>query len=318
MTGSYLEYPTQDEGRNTLPTFLSDLGRRMQASCTLLGLDESVHATGKSEKQLKRYFIGASEPPVGVLVRLAEAAGITMAWLASGTIETSADARAALVSLEAELRDLTKAPVDDPDLGERIAIVEQQIQLTSRHLELLENLSAGDGEAAVASQPVEGENPLPHGDVQPIAAFNLDALRAAMPLDMPVYGTAAGSLALHHEGAFELESRVVEYVRRPPALTNIPEAYGFYVAGGSMIPQHRPGDLRFAHPGLTPRRGDTVVVQARYAESLGVEAFIAHFQRRNDEYVFVSKLNPETEIRFEARYVVAIHRVLDLNELFGI
>lgn len=155
-------------------------------------------------------------------------------------------------------------------------------------------------------------------EIEPVAAFNLEALRAAMPQDLPVYGTAAGSLAVRHEGAFELESRVVEYVRRPPALLSVPDAYAFYVTGNSMSPEHKAGDLRMVHPHKPARLGDSVVVQARYGEHLGMEAFIAHYLRRTSEHVVVAKLQPASEIRFELRYVHAVHRVLTLNELFGV
>lgn len=155
-------------------------------------------------------------------------------------------------------------------------------------------------------------------EVEPVAAFNLSSVQAAMPQNMPVFGTAAGSMAVRHEGAFELESRVVEYVRRPPALTSVSDAYAFYVTGGSMAPEHKPGDLRFVHPHKPARVGDSVVIQAQYAEHLGVEAFIAHFVRRTADHVVVAKLVPAAEVRFEARYVQAVHRVLTMNELFGV
>lgn len=167
--------------------------------------------------------------------------------------------------------------------------------------------------------PTSGGEPPPtfHG-FQPIGAVDLDAVRQAMPLDLPVYGTAAGSLAVHHEGAFELENRVVEYVRRPPALMSVRDAYAIYVEGSSMVPEHRPGDLRFIHPHKPARAGDSVVVQARYGEHLGVEAFIAHLVRRNADKLVVAKLSPVANVTFETRYVSAVHRVLSLNELFGL
>ncbi|TFF20793.1 LexA family transcriptional regulator [Jiella endophytica] len=158
----------------------------------------------------------------------------------------------------------------------------------------------------------------PLSEVLPIASVNLDQMREAMPPNMPVYGTAAASLAVRHEGAFEMESRVVEFVRRPPALMQVPEAYAFYVAGNSMVPAHMPGDLRFVHPYKPPRQGDTVVVQAQYAEHSGVEAFVGIYDHATSDKLFIRKLNPDATVEFSARHLKAVHRVLTLNELFGV
>ncbi|MCQ0987525.1 XRE family transcriptional regulator [Jiella marina] len=155
-------------------------------------------------------------------------------------------------------------------------------------------------------------------DVEPIAAFNMDELRNAMPPNMPVYGTVAASMAVHHEGAFEMESRIVEFVRRPPALMQVPDAYAFYVAGNSMVPAHMPGEVRFVHPYRPPRQGDTVVVQAQYADHHGIEAFLGIYDHVTEEKLFIRKLNPDAMVEFAARYVKAVHRVLTMNEMFGL
>ncbi len=124
--------------------------------------------------------------------------------------------------------------------------------------------------------------------------------------------------AVRHEGAWEMEARVIDYVRRPPALVTVPDAYAFFVSGTSMIPEHRPGDLRFVHPYTPPRQGDSVVIQARYNSHDGIEAFLAHYDHRNGEKLFVTKLNPAATVEFDLRYVQAVHRVLTMNELFGV
>lgn len=138
--------------------------------------------------------------------------------------------------------------------------------------------------------------------------------RQEMPKDVPVYGTAAGSLA----GAFQFEGGVIDYVRRPPALIGASGVYALYVTGDSMSPEHRSGDLRFVHPGRPPRSGDTVIIQAKYREDGPVEAFIKHFIRRNSEKIYTRQINPPAELEFETRFVVHLHRVLTMNELFGV
>ncbi|MCQ0986427.1 S24 family peptidase [Jiella marina] len=150
------------------------------------------------------------------------------------------------------------------------------------------------------------------------ATPRLDNIGDALPANLPIYGTVAASLAFHHEGAFEMETRVIEYVRRPPSLVSVPDAYAFYVAGHSMVPVHNPGDLRFVHPYKPARQGDTVVVQAQYAEHRGIEAFLGLYERRNADKVYIRKLNPEATVEFTLSYVKAIHRVLTVNEMFGV
>lgn len=139
-------------------------------------------------------------------------------------------------------------------------------------------------------------------------------LRQEMPADVPVMGTAAGS----HAGSFQFEDDVIDYVRRPPALMGAKDIYAIYVEGSSMEPEHRPGDLRFVHPHRPPRVGDSVVVQIRSAQDAPVEAMIGHLIRRNGETIVIGKLNPQTELSLQRITVVSIHKVLDMNELFGV
>lgn len=137
----------------------------------------------------------------------------------------------------------------------------------------------------------------------------------AMPNDLPVRGTAAGS---HLRGAFELEAGIVDWVRRPPALSGAANAYALYIEGTSMVPEHNPGDLRIVHPDRPPRIGDSVVVQVRISRDAAIEATIGHLLRRTERAVIIGKLNPKAEVELKRDTVVAIHKVLTLNELFGV
>lgn len=142
-------------------------------------------------------------------------------------------------------------------------------------------------------------------------------IRAETLRDFPVLGTAAGSLAIHQQGGFEMETRVIEYVWRPPAFHSVPSGYAIYVTGSSMEPKFYDGDLVFVHPHKPPRPGDTVVIQSEYSPSNGVEAYIGDLVRRTSDKIIIRKLNPESEIEFNRQYVKAMHRVLRMGELFG-
>lgn len=133
-----------------------------------------------------------------------------------------------------------------------------------------------------------------------------------MPSDVPVMGTAAGSFL----GSFQLESGPIDFVRRPPALANAQDVYAIFIEGASMEPEHRPGDLRFVHPHKPARIGDSVIVQTRNHEKDRIEAVIGHLVRRGED-VTIAKLNPPSTMKIKGGTVIAIHKVLTMNELFG-
>lgn len=138
--------------------------------------------------------------------------------------------------------------------------------------------------------------------------------RQAMAKDVPVLGLAAGSLA----GAFELEPGPVDYVRRPPALAGARDLYAIYVQGDSMEPLHNHGDLRFVHPGRPVNVGDSVVVQVKNNDHEGPEAYIKRLTKRSGDLIVCDQLNPPSIIKFPRARVVALHKILTMNDLFGV
>lgn len=167
------------------------------------------------------------------------------------------------------------------------------------------------GSAAETAPAVAKPSPI-RGDVIP-AAVEMPA-RQDMARDVPVHGTAAGSTA----GAFQFEGGVIDYVRRPPGLVGAAGVYALFVTGDSMAPEHPHGELRFVHPGRPPGPGDSVIVQAQYKEEGPIEAFIKHYVKRDDSRLVTRQINPETDLVFEMRFVSKVHKVLTMNELFGV
>lgn len=172
--------------------------------------------------------------------------------------------------------------------------------------------------AGEVSVPEDQPPPAVTGEATPVAAFNLRQVQEAMPGNLPVMGTAGASFTVRHEGAFEMEARIVEYVRRPPALMNVPDAYAIYVSGSSMEPRYLQGELLFVHPHRPPRHGDPVLIQAKYREHEGIEAFVAFYQKTTAEYVITRKLNPVSEVKYLRSAVLRVHKILTPNELFGV
>jgi phage repressor protein C with HTH and peptisase S24 domain len=139
---------------------------------------------------------------------------------------------------------------------------------------------------------------------------------ASMPANVPVMGTAAGSLL---RGAFALNvATVVDWVRRPPGLHGAGSAYALYIEGTSMEPKFQQGDLVFVHPQRPPRIGDIVIVQCQIGPNEPVEASIGTLKRRTEKAVTIGKLNPVADIDLKRETVIAVHKVLSMNDLFGV
>lgn len=168
-------------------------------------------------------------------------------------------------------------------------------------------------ESLLDEEPTEHPNPSPsRGDVRPAAVraiANYDMQR-----DLPVQGTAAGAVL----GSFELTREVIDYVRRPPALIGVPNAYAIYVTNDSMYPMHSAGELRFVHPGRPVLRGDSVVIQLKNSPNAEPEGYIKLFEGYKDGWLIAKQLNPESTVRYAQATVEKVHKVLTMNDLFGV
>jgi phage repressor protein C with HTH and peptisase S24 domain len=226
-----------------------------------------------------------------------------------------------LVSLiKRRLEELGKTPrgaslevSDNADLIRNILVGKSQnprsdtIEKLARALELpAEQVLAAtaDRESRPTSTPVAEVRPAP---------VELPPLQR-MPSDVPVMGTAAGSAT----GAFQFEGGVIDYVRRPPALTGAKDIYAIFIQGDSMDPEHPPGALRFVNPHRPPSIGDTIVIQVREAENEPMQAFIKRLEKRTEASVITSQLNPPGNITFARKTILAVHKVLTVNDLFGV
>lgn len=141
----------------------------------------------------------------------------------------------------------------------------------------------------------------------------------AMPKDLPVWGSAAGSLIDDKfEGFHIFGTAAVDYVRRPPALVGVRDAYGIYVTGDSMDPMHPHGALRMVHPHRPPNPGDSVVVMTRHWENDPGQGYIKLLRRRVADRLVLEQLNPPAKIEIPVKFIVSVHKVMDMNDLFGV
>lgn len=138
--------------------------------------------------------------------------------------------------------------------------------------------------------------------------------RTEMPRDVPVLGTAAGSA----RGAFCVDMAAIDFVRRPPGIGTSRDVYALYVVGSSMSPRFEEGELIYVSERRPARVGDYVVVQTVDPADGTVQAYCKRLVRRTDDDLLLDQLNPAAEIRLPMREVRAVHRILTLNELFGL
>ena len=146
--------------------------------------------------------------------------------------------------------------------------------------------------------------------------FNNSTLppRQYMPQDVPVMGTAACN---SDNGSFKLDTSIIDYVHRPPALLMTKDIYALYVEGDTMEPRFKAGDLVFVHPRKPVRIGDSVVVQIAKTIDEPIASMIAVMAKRTSHDVFLQKYNPEKIINFDNANIVSIHKIFEMRELFG-
>lgn len=134
-----------------------------------------------------------------------------------------------------------------------------------------------------------------------------------------MWGSAAGSLIEDRfEGFHVFTGQPVDYVRRPPALAGVRDAYAIYVTGDSMDPMHPQGALRLVHPHRPPVPGDSVVVMTRHWDTDPGQGYIKVLRRRQGDRLLLEQINPSARIEIPLKYVVSVHKVLDMNDLFGV
>jgi len=166
----------------------------------------------------------------------------------------------------------------------------------------------------------KGRNKLNNSAAKYAAAFKVSeswlitgAGEAPEQPKIEVLGYAAGSVT----GYNVLHNEAIDYVKRPPALDDIPDAYCIYVRGESMRPQFNEGDLCFVHPHRLPKTGDAIIIQEMNNREPPT-VFIKTFIRQTETHLYCTQHNPPAEVRFERHRILAIHRVLSTRELFGV
>lgn len=156
--------------------------------------------------------------------------------------------------------------------------------------------------------------PLGQPEIDLEKATNLPASNSLIR-DIPVYGVAVGG----KEGEFCFNGSVVDYVRRPPSLMKITNAFGVYVSGDSMSPRFDHGDLVFVHPGRPPQPGNDVIVELHGEHGAPGPCYIKRLVRRTDDLAVLAQFNPpRDDITIDTARIKAIYRILTAAEIMGV
>jgi phage repressor protein C with HTH and peptisase S24 domain len=75
--------------------------------------------------------------------------------------------------------------------------------------------------------------------------------------DLPIMGRAQAA----HGDVFTLEGARVGVTERPSYLEGVEDAFAVYVAGDSMSPRFKPGEMVYVNPNRPPAAGDDVLVE---------------------------------------------------------
>ena len=201
-------------------------------------------------------------------------------------------------------------------IGGRRRVKAQEVAAMAAYLEMSESEviarligreAAGRPAAAPATAPVPAEAFAPRTAELPAPA--------AMPLDVPVFGTAVGG----EDSDFEMNGDVIDRVRRPPGLAHARNAFALYVVGTSMSPRYDEGDLIFVHPGRPPVPGCDVVVELASVDEFGRhKALLKTFRGKTPTRLLLAQLNPEGPVEVPLGGVKQVLRVLRTNELLGL
>lgn len=187
------------------------------------------------------------------------------------------------------------------------AISQWESGITSPHRETLLEL------AKIFKTPVGvllGESPSVHRPGKPGAAHV-----NAMPADVPVHGVAVGGAS----GDFRFNGQVVDYVRRPPGVSQARNVYALWVVGNSMAPWNKDGDLIYVTSARPPAAGDYVVIQLNdEADGAPGMAMVKQLVGKTPTQLKLLQHNPAKEFSVALSKIKAVHKVLSLRELLGV
>jgi len=202
----------------------------------------------------------------------------------------------------ARLTGTTAAQISKLEKGERRLTVDWMARLApALGVEIADLLPPPETAiAATGTIPIPG-TALPGGDAV-LAALP----PATSPSDLiPVRSAGRGG----DEQEMYLQDGPIDYIRRPPSLAHVRDAYAIYMVGDSMYPRFRPGQMLHVNPFKPPQPGAGVVVT-----KLNGAVLIKEFVRHGPRTLFLRQYNPAENLSYPQAEIEALHTVVGLEE----
>jgi len=123
--------------------------------------------------------------------------------------------------------------------------------------------------------------------------------------DLPIVGAVRGGT----NGFYFNDGEPKEYVRRPPMLEGVANAFALYVDGDSMEPRYFAGEILYVNPNRPVTKDCFVAVELDDGQGM-----IKQFLRRDDNAVTLRQFNPPKELQVPAGQVKHIYRITASGE----
>lgn len=160
------------------------------------------------------------------------------------------------------------------------------------------------------------------GVVAPVVATPIEALPGpampsvnALPVDVPVLGTAVGGSA----GDFSLNGQIMDYVRRPPGMARNRNIFCIFLSGESMHPRLEHGELLYINPNRPARPGEDVLVEmlpSRPAEPGA--AYVKQLEAKTPTKLILKQFNPPGKMELPLAKILRISPIMRNKELMGV
>lgn len=204
------------------------------------------------------------------------------------------------------VRDLVDPEKTSMPSAERLRRLAEALETTTEYLlGTADNAGQPVSEVSVRDSTPEWRGPSGAG-IPVLATGYCDDL--AVPADDGTYQVERIQLEL---------DQVVRFVERPLALAGIRDAYAIDLHGNSMEPAMMQGSLRIVNPRRAPAAGNFVVAQLNDGNGGHdvVTVLVKRLVRATSAYVELEQFNPPFTFRLPRQQVVALHRIVEYEEL---
>lgn len=127
---------------------------------------------------------------------------------------------------------------------------------------------------------------------------------------LPIRGTIANPA-----GDFSFTGQVIDYKRRPPAISDSQFAYGFTMRGNAMAPIFEEGRLVYVDPGQSVQIGNYAVIEMLPDDDGRAPVIVRRLIYRTSDSLEIWQSTPDKRYSINTGNVAHMHRILVGEEL---